>query len=538
VALALVLMLEKPTVVRQLTVLALCAVAFETRAQAVALAAAVATAPLVLAWIERGRPGRLAAFKVLYGTLAAVVVVAIVVEFARGRSPLHALGNYSVTGSASYEPWPAFRWFVYHLAELDLSLWLLPFAALIVLVASARHLDAPVRAFSAAAATMSAWLLLEVSVFASHYSGRIEERNLFYVAPLFLIALLVWIDRGQPRPPRATVAAVGLAAVLPGAIPFARLLRVDAESDTIGLQPWWYLSGAWTGVHSVGVAVVLVSLALGAAFLWLPARYAAALPAAVAVGFLATWLPLEQWKHGFPRVSTGAYFQGIKDQSRDWIDRQVGSDADVAAIWTNRSDNPFTIWQNEFWNKSVRRVYDVGAKMGGGMPEIPVSVRRQDGLLTRADTGEPIRAPYVLTDDSFAVVGTPIARDRARGMVLYRVTPPVRSTRRIIGLYDDGWSQPTLTWTQAGCRGGTLRVALHGDASLFPNGQTVVARGARVVRARVPKDGETTLAVPVGPSCTVIFRVSPTVRPSDVVAGSNDTREVGTHFDRFDYSAG
>jgi hypothetical protein len=54
----------------------------------------------------------------------------------------------------------------------------------------------------------------------------------------------------------------------------------------------------------------------------------------------------------------------------------------------------------------------------------------------------------------------------------------------------------------------------------------------------VPKDGETTLAVPVGPSCTVIFRVSPTVRPSDVVAGSNDTREVGTHFDRFDYSAG
>jgi hypothetical protein len=537
VALALVLMLERPTVWRQLAALALCAVAFETRAQAVALVAAVATAPLVLAWIERGRPGRLRAYKVLYGTLAAAVVAVIVVELARGRSPLDALGNYSATGHVSYAPWPAFRWLVYHLAELDLSLWLLPFAALIVVVASARHLDARVRAFAAAAATISVWLLLEVSVFASHYSGRIEERNLFYLAPLFLTALLVWIDRGQPRPPRVTVAAAGLAAVLPGALPFARLLRVDAESDTIGLQPWWYLGGAWTGVHGVGVAVVLVSLALGAAFLWLPARYAAALPAIVAVGFLATWLPLEQWKHGFPRVSTGTYFQGLKDQSRNWIDRKVGADADVAAIWTNRSGNRFTIWQNEFWNKSVRRVYDVGAKMGGGMPEIPVLVRRQDGLLTRADTGEPLRAPYVLTDDSFAVVGTPIARDRARGMVLYRVTPPVRSTRRIVGLYDDGWSQPTLTWTQAGCRGGTLRVSLHGDSSLFPNGQTVVARGARVVRVRVPTNSETTLAVPVGSSCTVTFRVLPTARPSDVLGG-NDTREVGTHFDRFDYSAG
>jgi hypothetical protein len=182
-------------------------------------------------------------------------------------------------------------------------------------------------------------------------------------------------------------------------------------------------------------------------------------------------------------------------------------------------------------------VYDVGATMGGGMSEIPVRVRREDGLLLTAK-GEPVRAPYVLTDDSFAVVGTPVARDRARGMVLYRVKQPVRSTRRIVGLYDDGWSQPTLTWTQSGCRGGTLRVALHGDASLFPNGQTVTAHGARVVRARVPKDGETTLAVPVGRDCTVTFRASPTVRPSDVVAGSNDTRVVGTHFDRFDYSAG
>ena len=43
------------------------------------------------------------------------------------------------------------------------------------------------------------WLVLEVAVFAAEQSFRVEERNMFYVAPLFLIALLVWIDRGLPR---------------------------------------------------------------------------------------------------------------------------------------------------------------------------------------------------------------------------------------------------------------------------------------------------------------------------------------------------
>src|SRR5581483_5099843 len=65
-ALALVLALEQPTLRRQLVLLAVCVVAFLTRAQAVALVAAVVTAPIVLAWIERGRPRRLSAWKATY----------------------------------------------------------------------------------------------------------------------------------------------------------------------------------------------------------------------------------------------------------------------------------------------------------------------------------------------------------------------------------------------------------------------------------------------------------------------------------------
>ena len=59
--------------------------------------------------------------------------------------------------------------------------------------------------------------MLEVATFASEQPLRVEERNMFYVAPLFLIALLLWIDRGcaaarAPSPPVAALAAAALPA--------------------------------------------------------------------------------------------------------------------------------------------------------------------------------------------------------------------------------------------------------------------------------------------------------------------------------------
>src|SRR5207244_9780888 len=122
--------------------------------------------------------------------------------------------------------------------------------AFVVLLANARHLDRNLRVFTAAVAALSVWLVVEVAVFASQYSLRVEERNLFYVAPLLLIALLAWIKRGQPRPPRAATVAAGVAVALPGAIPFVSLLNITAESDTLGYQPWWYLWDAWAGGDS------------------------------------------------------------------------------------------------------------------------------------------------------------------------------------------------------------------------------------------------------------------------------------------------
>src|SRR6185312_420254 len=104
VALALVLALERPTVSRQLILLASCVVAFAARSQAIVLIPAVATAPLVLAWLDRRGRRAVADFRLVYGAFAALVVGVLVVQAVRGRSPYGVLGSYSVTGHAHYSP--------------------------------------------------------------------------------------------------------------------------------------------------------------------------------------------------------------------------------------------------------------------------------------------------------------------------------------------------------------------------------------------------------------------------------------------------
>jgi glycosyltransferase involved in cell wall biosynthesis len=543
-ALSLVLALERPTVLRQLVLLALCALAFETRAQTVALVAAALTAPILLAWIERGRPRRLAAWAPLYAATAAAVLLVVVVEVARGRSPTAALGNYSVTSSGGYHPWPAIRWLVLHVAELDLYLWVLPFAALVVLAANARHLDASLRRYVAAAGALSVWLVPEVAVFASRYSSRIEERNLFYLVPLFVIALLAWIERGQPRPPRASVVAAGLAAALPGTLPFLGLLNITAQSDTLGLQPWWFLGDAWAGRGSIAVVAVLVSVGLAAAFLWLPRRYAPVLPVVVALGFLLTWLPLELWTHSFPRLASSAYAQGVGPGHRSWIDRAVGRDAHVAAIWAGGND--LSVWENEFWNRSLERVYDLTTPLGGSMPSTRVAVDQATGIL-RGAQGETIDERYVLAPRTVDILGQPVARDSAKELVLYRIAPPARITTTITGLYPEPvspWSNAHPVWTRYRCDGGTLTVVLASDSRLFHGVvQTVAISGttpARTVRIRPTTSGRR-LALPLTPKngvCRVAFAISPARRPSDYPQlHRNDSRLLGLHFDSLSYRA-
>ena len=540
VSLVLVLVLERPTLTRQVILLALVALAFGTRVQAVAIVPAIVVAPLLLPLLER-RPLRatLRPFLPLYGVIAATGLLVIGAQAARGRSLTDLLGAYAIVEDGNYQAGQVARFFLYHLAELDLYLGVIPFAAFIIVAVLARRLDPPIAPFVAAGVALSVSLLVVVAAFASVFANRIQERNTFVVAPFFLIALLVWVDRGAPRPLVLSVAAAVGAAVLPLAIPFERFVETGAISDTLALLPIWDAYGSLL-FDSID-ATVLIGGAIAAGLLLLvPRRYALVLPLVTLVFFLAMTRNIWSGERGFKRASAGALFQGIQTGDRSWIDAAVPADARVAVVWTGLTDR-FVVNQNEFFNRRVGPIYYVGGATPGGLAETELRIDQRDGAVRLVDN-RSLDEEYVLLESTISPdLGEVVAQDVALGLTLWRLDAPLVSSRTdITGLYpNDSWSGKQVTFTRQNCRGGTLAVALESDPALFTDAQTVTAsvNGEVVERVRVPPLGSAVIHVPLQPesgACTVVFDVAETRVPAEVTNGENgDTRELGVHFRNF-----
>jgi glycosyltransferase involved in cell wall biosynthesis len=532
VALALVVTLERPSAIRQLVLLGTCLLAFLTRTQSIVLLPAIASAPVLLGLVERRLRRTVVAFRILYAVLAAAVVLAVSVELVRGHSPYDVLGSYSATGHVQYRVGDVLRWLLYHVAELDLYLGVLPFAALLLLATIARTLDRRARIFVVAAVSLAAWLVLEVATFASALALRVEERNMFYVAPLFFIALVLWIERGLPRPGRAAAVCAAVAAALPGVLPFDRLIDTPAESDTLALLPLWWLQEHLITLSEVSLLVVVVAVLLVGAFLGVSPRLAYVLPALVLAWLVFATERAEDFDHGFPHASAGALAIGLQAKPRNWIDRRVGGNADVAFVWPGPSMNANTLWKNEFFNRSIRAVYDLGAPSPGDLPETPLS-RQPDGLLT-AD-GHLVNVPYVVAGPRSPLAGDVIARDAAIGTVLLRTDGMLRLAYDTAGLYPgDVWSGKEVRYTQFRCSGGAVAVTLGSDGSLFTR-QTVTGRSGphrRSVTFAATKTAVLTLPLQAAGdgTCRATFTMLRTAVPASVERGAVDRRTLGARF--------
>ena len=62
------------------------------------------------------------------------------------------------------------------------------------------------------------------------------------------------------------------------------------------------------------------------------------------------------------------------------------------------TEQPLTLWENEFFNRSVGPVYDLHQRSIGGLPETKLT-QRADGVLLA--NGEPVRSRYVLSEEPF-----------------------------------------------------------------------------------------------------------------------------------------
>ena len=523
------------------------AVAFATRSQSLAFVPALATAPPLLALL-RSRRSALRPFVPLYALGAAAAIGLVVLQAVRGRSLSDLLGAYSIVGEGGYDVDQVLRFWLWHVEELDLYVGIVPFAALLLALMVGRGLPGRLQEHVAATAVLVFWSTLAVGTFASRFaSDRVQDRYLFFLAPLLVVIVVAWVELGAPRPRVPTLASAAVALALVLVFPYVRFIGEPAKSDSLGLIPLWTINEHlvagryWTTVAVVGVAVL-------ALYLLVPARYAVAVPLVLLVLFAVLSRPVWSGPHGFVAAGIGALRQGNPGLARDWIDRAVPTGDEVAVLWTGRADR-FTVNMNEFFNRRVGQVYYTDQPTPGGFGEIPVT-RLTDGVRAGVfvdPDGKVVEVPYALLDGSVIPDGELVDRNETVGTALWRLTGPLSSRAEVTGLYPDTWSGPRVRWRLLRCEGGRLTATVHGDPSLVTQAQLLRAAnrvdGAGVdTIARVPPTGErVSVPIRVKPSdgtCTVDYTVTPTANPSEVILGSTDDRELGLHFDAFLWEPG
>jgi hypothetical protein len=526
-ALALVAALERPTPLRVLLLLGAIGLAYATRAQAIALVPAALTAPLFFGF------RRLARFAWLYGVLLAVSALAVAWELGRGRSLRSLLGAYAAATNESYSVHAIAKWLLWHLGELDLYVGVVPVVAAVVLVRLLPRLEDAERAVVAATIALVGWFAVEVAAFATQPSvSRLEERNLFYVAPLLFACLAVWLQRRLPRP-RITVALGAVGAVLLAvSVPYGRFVGVAETADALMTLPLWSLSN-WFAIPLDDLRWIVggVALLLAAAAVFVPVRARLVLPLLVLALYVAVAQPVDARTR---KAAIGALFQGIGNPDRDWVDAAVGRKSNVAMLWSGLNDR-LTVNENEFFNRSVGDVYYLREPVPGNLAETAVAVDRRTGNLIDPQR-RPVDVAFVVADTSLPLAGSVVARDKLKGLRVLGVDGPLRVRYVTSGIYGDSWTGPTFTYSGFDC-GRSVRVRLGSDPGLFRRVQVVRAYvGGRFASAAgIRPAGETTLYVPVPRGkCRVVFRVARTEVPARVHKGSDDTRRLGVRVLRFE----
>ena len=130
-----------------------------------------------------------------------------------------------------------------------------------------------------------------------------------------------------------------ISAVLVTAIPLDRFITTSAITDTLMLLPFWSLQDR-IGAEWIEVAAAGLAVALAALFLFVPRRYALALPLVVLALWILAIRPIWSGKHGFERASIGALFQGIRTADRDWVDQALPTGAAAAFVWSGTYRSP------------------------------------------------------------------------------------------------------------------------------------------------------------------------------------------------------
>jgi hypothetical protein len=141
-----------------------------------------------------------------------------------------------------------------------------------------------------------------------------------------------------------------------------------------------------------------------------------------------------------------------------WIDHTVGPNQRVQFLDTVEIPDPHILWQTQFWNRSVRRIFGVTSN-DPSIPDVTASLDPKTGRIhANLPAGSPDRNPrYVVAAPNVAVAGRKIGQ--AGFLNLYRVTPPLGLTSATSGIQPDAWTGSLASYTDyRGNRGRRLKL--------------------------------------------------------------------------------
>lgn len=545
---ALAVALERPTLLRQVLALAAIALAAAARLQGVVFLAVLPTAialVLVLDTISadpgtrrRAALGKLRRFlPSLLGVVIALVAY-VVYQRAHGQSLAQGLGGYEQVSSGHYTVGSVLHWSAYHFGELAFTIGVVPVTALIVLFGRACRRStapgAPERAFLALTTAAGIWIVIETAAFASQFSLRIEERYMFALDAPLLLALVVWLARGLPRPPWLLALGLATPAAFVVAFPYSSFFNEALYNDTYGLIPLWSLTAKHgVNVKDIPLLVAIGTVVIGFLFAVLPRRYGRVVIPLVIGGFLAASSASVFGEVSF--LADAARHAGGLQGNPSWIDRAVGKDARVEVIYTSDlAADPHIAWQAEFWNRSVRRLFDVTGQ-DPSVPDVSAGVDGSGIVYPALPASSPDLHPrFVIAPPTVKIAGSPIAS--AGDLVLWRVAPPLRLTTIVENLTPDGWTGPTASYTRYSAASRVRQVLVNLDRIGLPRVATahvVITVGPfdskavwERLKVTVPGGGARHLRLPVRRTAfQVVLNVSPTFSPSQF--GIPDTRTLG-----------
>jgi hypothetical protein len=502
---ALAAALERPTPPRQAVLVAAIAAACLTRLQGIVLGPVLVAAAIGFALLVRSPRAALR----LWPAAAALGGVALAWAAWRlrdGGGLARLLGGYQSVGESSYPLVRTAEEVVWHLGGVVWVAGVAPAIALVVLLALARREPPPPReaALLATAACLALGLAVQVGIFASAWVAHLAERDLIAAAPPLFLALCLWLDRGAPRPLRATALAAFGVAGLVVLVPFDRWTNAEALVDAPSL--------ALLHQHEAPAAAWIGAAALAALLVVLPRRLLAVVPVLLAAVFA---LGSEAAADGRNAASQRLLVE-LVGPDRTWVDEHA--DGPVAYLYDGEA-NWNAAWLHAFWNRRIDEVVTLPRTVvPGPMPQTPVEIQA-DGAAVPAP-----RAAFAVLPSNTEAAGEPVAEAPQQGtaqraLVLWRLEGPLRLRSRLSGVQANGDVYGSGRLTVWDCRTGRLVVTLLGKS-----GEPIdVLQDERVERRAevAPERGETVEvdARPPTPGGVCIFDVR-----SDGIFGTTQFR--------------